>query len=69
MPVLLLENAEKVIIVPGYGMVVGPCQHAVSELTSLLEEHGVTVKFAIHPVSRRIAGNMNRGTGGRRYQV
>jgi NAD(P) transhydrogenase subunit beta len=54
-----LKEAKSVIIVPGYGMAVGRAQHAVYELTELLRAHGVTVRFAIHPVAGRLPGHMN----------
>ena len=56
---MILSYAESVIFVPGYGLAVAQAQHQINELSNLLKEKGVSIKYAIHPVAGRMPGHMN----------
>jgi NAD(P) transhydrogenase subunit beta len=56
---VMLAYAQRVVVVPGYGLAVAQAQHEVRQLADLLEQKGVDVKYAIHPVAGRMPGHMN----------
>ena len=56
---MLLDGARRVVVAPGYGLAVAQAQYAIHDLMDLLEERGVEVEFAIHPVAGRMPGHMN----------
>ncbi|MBU1676937.1 NAD(P)(+) transhydrogenase (Re/Si-specific) subunit beta, partial [bacterium] len=56
---MLFDTAQRVVVVPGYGLAVAQAQHAVRDLANILEARGVTVEYGIHPVAGRMPGHMN----------
>jgi len=56
---MILDGAQRVVVVPGYGMAVAQAQHAVRNMAKLLEERGTNMEYAIHPVAGRMPGHMN----------
>ena len=56
---MMLDGVQRVVVVPGYGLAVAQAQHAVRDMATILEENGVTVEYAIHPVAGRMPGHMN----------
>jgi NAD(P) transhydrogenase subunit beta len=56
---MLFDGAQRVVVVPGYGLAVSQAQHAVRDLANLLEARGVNVEYGIHPVAGRMPGHMN----------
>jgi NAD(P) transhydrogenase subunit beta len=56
---MLFDTAQRVLVVPGYGLAVAQAQHIVRDLANILEARGITVEFGIHPVAGRMPGHMN----------
>ena len=56
---MILDTAQRVVVVPGYGMAVAQAQHAVRDMANLLTSQGINVEYAIHPVAGRMPGHMN----------